>query len=183
MKKRRNVIISLLLVAALALGIGYAAIADVLEINGNADISKDGAQTEFDQDVCFTDAVANVDGDVASIIDGDDDTASFTAFSLKAKGDIATFTFTITHKADDVADLAAIVTPTLASDGNNHPEYFKISSDWAGQPKTIQPGKSETYTVTVELLKTPDDVDVVHGVFHIELNVSSTTATPSDAQG
>lgn len=179
MKKRRNVIISLLLVAALALGIGYAAIADVLDINGSADVTKDGAQTVFDQDVHFTAAQAGTTGDVASIIDGDDDMASFTAYSLKAVGDTASFTFTITHEANEVSDLAAIVQPSLAQDGNNHTDYFKVYSDWNAQPKTLQPGESKTYTVTVELLKTPDTEDVIHGLFHIELDVTSTPATPN----
>ena len=50
MKRRRNVIISLLLVAALALGIGYAAVTDVLDITGSADVS--AAQVEEMKQSC-----------------------------------------------------------------------------------------------------------------------------------
>ena len=45
MKKRRTFIVSMLLVAALALGIGYAALTDVLEVTGRADINQSQAET------------------------------------------------------------------------------------------------------------------------------------------
>ena len=164
MKKRRNLIISLLLVAALALGVGYAAVSDVLDINGTVDVSVSAAEEAFNSDIYFVDAVANEEGNVASVNADDDDMASFTIFTFKGKDDVATFTFTIENKGD----LDAVVTPTLAADGNTNPEFFDIVSDWAGQPKTIKAGESATYTVTVTLLKTP--TEAVHGAFHIELN-------------
>lgn len=173
MKKRRSTIIALLLVAALALGIGYAAVTDVLDINGTADVNQSAAEDAFDLDVYFTDAVANMeaDGDVASIVEGDKDMASFTVNSLNGKDDVATFTFTIKNEGD----LDAVVTPTLASDGNSNAEYFEISSDWAGQSKELKAGESLTYTITVKLLKTP--TDTIHGAFHIELTaVADNTA-------
>ena len=163
MKKRRTLIISLLLVAALALGIGYAALTDVLEINGSADVYQAAAEEAFNEDVYFSAAVANEDGNVASVDANDNDMASFTAKTLKGKGDKVTFTFTIKNDGD----VAALVTPTFASDGNTNPEYFAVSSDWAGQPRTLAAGASDTYTVTVELLKTP--TEAIHGSFHIEL--------------
>ena len=169
MKKRRTLVVSLLLVAALALGIGYAAVADVLDINGSADVNQSAAEDAFNEDVYFTGAVATnaAEGDLASINTDDPDMASFTANSLNGKGDTASFTFTITN----AGDLDAVVTPTLAEDGNTNSEYFAISSDWLGQPKELGAGESITYTVTVELLKTP--TEQVHGAFHIELSAVS----------
>lgn len=163
MKKRRNLIISLLLVAALALGVGYAAISDVLDLYGSADVNQSAAEEAFNADIYFADAVANEEGNVASVNTDDNDMASFTAFTLKGKDDYATFTFTIANDGD----LDAVVTPSFAADGNSNPEYFEVKSDWAGQPKTIAAGDSETYTVTVKLLKTP--TEQVHGTFKIEL--------------
>lgn len=163
MKKRRTLIIPLLLVAALALGIGYAALTDVLDINGTADVNQAAAEEAFDLDVYFSNAKANEDGNVASVVASDNDMASFTASTLKGQGDKATFTFTITNDSD----LDAVVTPTLAADGNSNTEYFSIVSDWNGQPKNLAAGASETYTVTVELLQTP--TETIHGAFHIEL--------------
>ena len=163
MKRRRTLIISLLLVAALALGIGYAALTDVLDINGTADVNQAAAEEAFDLDVYFSAAVANEQGNAASVVASDNDMASFTASTLKGQDDEATFTFTITNDSD----LDAVVTPTLAADGNTNTEYFSIVSDWQGQPKNLAAGASETYTVTVKLLKTP--TETIHGAFHIEL--------------
>ena len=163
MKKRRTLIISLLLVAALALGIGYAALTDVLDINGSADVYQAAAEEAFNEDVYFSAAVANEDGNVASVDANDNDMASFTASTLKGKGDYATFTFIITNDGD----VDAVVTPSFASDGNTNAEYFSIVSDWNAQPKTLKAGESLEYTVTVTLLKTP--TNSIHGSFHIEL--------------
>ena len=167
MKRRRSLIISLLLVAAISLGVGYAALTDVLDINGSADVNQTAAEEAFNEDVYFKAAVANQAGNVASVDANDNDMASFTASTLKGANDTATFTFTITNDGD----VDALVTPTLAADGNSNAEYFEVSSDWAGQAKTIAAGQSLTYTVTVKLIKTP--TETIHGAFHIELTATA----------
>ena len=164
MKNRKTVVVAFLLVAAMLLGVGYAALTDVLDINGSATINQSAAEDAFDMDVYFSAAVANEEGNTASVNSNDNDKASFTVNTLKGKGDKATFTFTITNNGDVDAE----VTPTLgATDGNSNPEYFAVTSDWNGQAKTIAAGGSMTYTVTIELLKTP--TETIHGAFHIEL--------------
>ena len=163
MKKRRTLVISLLLVAALCLGIGYAALTDVLDINGSADVNQSAAEDAFNADVYFTNAVANEEGNAASVDPSDNDMASFTASTLKTKDDVATFTFTIANDSD----VDAVVTPSLASDGNSNQAYFQITSDWNAQARTLAAGKTDTYTVTVKLLKTP--TETIHGSFHITL--------------
>ena len=171
MKKRRTLIISLLLIAALALGIGYAALTDTLDINGTADVNQAAAEEAFDMDVYFKSATPNQEGNLASLVEGDNDMASFTANNLKGAGDKATFTFVINNDGD----LDALVTPTLAADGNSNTEYFSVTSDWNAQPKTIAAHGSESYTVTVELLKTP--TETIHGSFHIELTAVADNST------
>lgn len=163
MKKRRSLIISLLLVAALCLGIGYAALTDVLDINGSADVNQSAAEEAFDADIYFTGAVANETGNSASVDAADNDMANFTAATLKGQGDKVTFTFTIKN----ASDVAAVVTPSLAADGNTNTEYFKVTSDWNATARTLAAGATDTYTITVELLKTP--TETIHGSFHIEL--------------
>ena len=163
MKNRKTIVVAFLLVAVMLLGVGYAALTDVLDINGTADVNESAAQEAFNEDVYFTAAVANQEGNVASVVADDPDMASFTAYTLKGKGDVATFTFTIYNEGD----VKASVTPTLASDGNSNPEYFEITSDWQGQGRVIKAGESARYTVTIKLLKTP--TDTIHGAFHIEL--------------
>ena len=171
MKNRRTVVVAFLLCAVMLLGVGYAAVTDVLDINGTADVNPESA---FNDDIYFSAAVANETGNVASLVDGDPDMANFTVYSLSGQGNAATFTFTI----ENAGDLDAVVTPTVAQDGNNHPEYFELFSDWNGQPKTIAAGTSMTYTLTVKLRQTPPSS--LHGVFHIELTAE---AVDANAQG
>ncbi len=155
----------MLLIAALALGIGYAALSDTLDINGTADVNQSQAEADFDLNVYFDDniVIGNA-GDKASIVEGDNDMASFTINSLNGKDDTATFTYTIANDSD----LDAMVTPSLAADGNTNTEFFSIESDWKGQAKEIKAGESATYTITVTLLATP--TETIHGSFHIEFN-------------
>ena len=72
MKKRRTLVIGLLLVAALCLGIGYAALTDDLIINGKAQFDPEVAVDELDVDVKF---IAATDNDYCTAgVSGDDPT-------------------------------------------------------------------------------------------------------------
>ena len=162
--KNRKGLISLMLVAVLLLGIGYAALTDTLDITGSADVNQSAAEEAFNSDVYFSAAVANEAGNTASVNADNNDKASFTANTLKGKGDKVTFTFTIKNDGD----VDATVTPKLnASLGNTNPEYFSISSDWAGEAKVLAAHSEVTYTLTVELLKTP--TNTISGSFLVEL--------------
>jgi uncharacterized repeat protein (TIGR01451 family) len=162
--KSRKGLISLMLVAVLLLGIGYAALTDTLDITGSADVNQSAAEEAFNEDIYFSAAVANETGNTASVNADNNDKASFTAKTLKGKGDKVTFTFTIKNDGD----IAATVTPKLnATLGNTNPEYFSLTSDWDGGAKTLAAGAEVTYTLTVELLKTP--TETVAASFLIEL--------------
>lgn len=178
MKKRRSVVIAFLLIAALVMGIGYAALTDVLDITGSADISKQAAEGEFNLDIYFTKAVANenstptTDGtpyNTASVNADNNDKASFSANTLKGAGDTATFTFSIVN----VGDVDAKITPKITT--NTQAEYFEITSDWNGATKDLPANTTAdaplTYTVTVKLLKTP--TETLSGSFLIELTATS----------
>lgn len=150
MKNKRTVIGVFFLVAVLCLGVGYAVVTDILDIQGVANVSATEAEKAFDQDVYFATAVANVAGDTASVNADNNDKATFTVNSLKGKDDTATFTFTIQNDGD----LTANILPKLASNTNS--EYFEVKSDWNGVARDLAGGgATETYTVTVKLLKTP----------------------------
>ena len=173
MKQRKTVIVAFLLAAVLLLGVGYAALTDVLDITGSADVNQSAAEEAFNEDIHFRneegDVVIHEEGNTASVNADNNDKASFTAKNLKGKGDKATFTFTIVNEGD----LDATVTPSISS--NTNTEYFDISSDWAGQPKTLEAGKTLTYTVTVELKETP--TETISGSFIIELTAVSIDQT------
>lgn len=168
MKNRRNIIVAFLLCACLIVGIGYAALTDVLDITGSADVNQSAAEEAFNEDIHFTTAVANETGNTASVNADNNDKASFTANTLKGKGDKATFTFTIVNEGD----LNATVKPSISSNTND--AYFKISSDWEGKAKDLAALGSVTYTVTVELLETP--TATISGSFVIELIATSVDA-------
>ena len=164
MKNRKTVVVAFLLCAVLLLGVGYAALTDTLDITGSADVNQSAAEEAFNEDIYFSAAVANETGNTASVNADNNDKASFTAATLKGKGDKVTFTFTIKNDGD----VAAEVTPKLnATLGNTNPEYFSVTSDWAGETKTLDAQSQLTYTVTVELLKTP--TETIAGSFLIEL--------------
>ena len=169
MKNRRNMIVAFLLCACLIVGVGYASLTDVLDIDGTAPINQSAAEEAFDQDVYFTAAVANDDGNTASVSATNNDQATFSAKNLKGKGDKATFTFTIKNEGD----VEAVVTPSIAN--NTHEAYFDLYSDWAGQAKTLAAGETATYTLTVECIKTP--TETISGSFLVRLTaVAGTTA-------
>ncbi|MBE6620903.1 MAG: hypothetical protein E7625_06045 [Ruminococcaceae bacterium] len=158
-----------MLVAVLLMGVGYAALTDVLDITGSADINQSAAEEAFNEDVHFSAAVANETGNTASVNPDNNDKASFTANTLKGKGDKATYTYTIVNDGD----LSATITPSISS--NTNEAYFKVYSDWNGQAKTLAAGGSVTYTVTIELLETP--TETISGSCIIELTAVSVDNT------
>lgn len=173
MKNRKMIVVTFLLCAVMLMGVGYAALTDVLDITGSADVNQSAAEEAFNEDILFTTAVANETGNTASVNADNKDKASFTANTLKGKDDKATFTFTIKNDGD----VAATVTPTLnPQDGNTKSNYFAISSDWDGQPQTLVAGGTLTYTVTVELIQTP--TETISGSFLIELTAVSVDPAP-----
>jgi uncharacterized repeat protein (TIGR01451 family) len=166
--KNRKGLIAFMLVAVMLLGIGYAALSDTLDITGSADVNQSAAEEAFNEDIYFSAAVANEEGNTASINADNNDKASFTANTLKGKGDKVTFTFTIKNDGD----VAATVTPKLNDTiGNTNSTYFDIKSDWEGRPKELAAHSEITYTVTVELLKTP--TETISGSFLVELTAVS----------
>jgi hypothetical protein len=59
MKNRKVVVIAFLVIAAMMLGIGYAALTDTLDITGSADVNVSDLEKEFEEDIYFSAAVPN----------------------------------------------------------------------------------------------------------------------------
>ena len=165
MRNRKNVIVAFVLVAVMLMAVGYAALTDILDITGSADVNQSAAEEAFNEDIYFVSAVANEPGNTASVNADNNDKASFSANTLKGKGDKVTFTFEITNDGD----VDAVVTPKISSNTNS--EYFLITSDWmvegVSTPKNLAAGSQLSYTVTVELRETP--TVTIGGSFVIEL--------------
>ena len=99
MKRRRTIIISLLLVAALALGIGYAEMTKMLTINGDAILN----QNEDSFAVNFT--AGNITENKGSVT-YNGTTADFNIMNIADIGDKAVITLTVTNQSP-AADLKA----------------------------------------------------------------------------
>ena len=160
MKKRRTLIISLLLVAALALGIGYAALSSTLQINGV--IENDPANVN----VVFTNstmtATSPTDSRVQSIIDASDAGVTGTAVlsiqagGLKEKGDSVTFDLEITNKGNLTVELEELVpTEPFVCDFYS----LEIVDGWAAGD-TLTPGATETVKVVVTVIKLTDTQEI-----------------------
>ena len=141
MKRRRTLIVALLLVAALALGIGYAAITDTLTIGGNASVKPH--QENFE--VIFKE-IKNQDKCTAAI-QTDKTVATFTTTQLVEGGDTASATFVVVNNSDEYS--ATIDAPTIAIATGG--EYFDVTTDFGTEAKTIAPGGTCEFTVTVTL--------------------------------
>ena len=96
MKNRRIAVISIVLVAVLCLGVGYAALTDDMSVTGNLSINKDAANEDFDMDVHFDPGTA----------------ATITKESSDGTTDVSTVTATVTTAENgDVNDLLKITIP------------------------------------------------------------------------
>ena len=185
MKNRRIVIIAFVLVAALALGVGYANLSDTLTIAGQANVKTDAASAEFAADVYFKTAEATTSGDTASILT-DKNRASFTVNSLSLKGQTATFTFVIANESnhDATVKVTSISIKDTISDGedaDDNDNLFKVTTDvpvvgvaLAAATDPTQPqdtAGTATIVVTVELDTEP--TNPITGTFDIYIDVTT----------
>ena len=177
MKNRRNVIIAFLLVAALGLGIGYAAVADVLTVDGklSMNLASDSPLDEtFDADVKFEayngadkvasaeiDAVA-LEGVTADVKTDDDDKFEIVvgAGVFTAVGQKVAVKVNVANLSDVQA--VAIAIGAVSATGL---EAFEITCSGADE---IAANGTETYTITIELTQIPNgDIEEVPFTFEI----------------
>ena len=188
MKNRKLVVVAFLLVSVMLLGVGYAALTDVLTISGQGNFSTSAADNQFKEDVYFSAAVANVSGDTATIL-SDNNRASFTCNSVALVGDTATFTFTVTNESahDAVITVKSISIRDIIADGVDTDEdndgIFDVRTNVgagvdlpAATGTTVDTYGTATFIVTVEL-RGVDGVNptvAVTGIFDIILDVTTT---------
>lgn len=152
MKRRKNLIIAFLLVASLALGIGYAAYSTTLTINGATGVSAQAI--EFTEDVRFTAAVSDNEA-FGTASPGDGQFATFTATGMTQQNDRVQFTYTISNYTLGEVNIEITTRPT--SSGNTD-GLFAVTT--ALSATTIPAATDEsnpgqiTATVTVVLNQT-----------------------------
>lgn len=156
MKRRRTLIISLLLVATLVLGIGYAGTTTTLKWTGhveNAPITFSviftGATIKEVQTMTPTRHDAVADACDPGTTGGNE--ISFSVAGLKEVGDTVTFTYTVTNNSDVDAKLnAPAFNPAFNSD------YFNVTiGTWSVLELPASTGTA-TIDITVELIQVSD---------------------------
>ena len=189
MKRRKNSKIMLgLLIAVVALGVGYAAITGVnLLINGSASIKSNGnfsvrfvrpiaSETAIDnaQENAITISGYNADESAMNVSEmsasvTDDTHATFAVGALDEVGESVDFTYTVVNESDEGIDAALSLE---VADENDLADYFEITKS-VGKNK-IASNETTTVTVRVKLIGQPK-VNDVEGTFKITL-----TSTPVD---
>ena len=170
MKRKRTLIIALLLVAALALGIGYAA------TTGNVKISGEVYNKPHDLDLVFVSgAKTAVDGDndvafAASevICNNGDKSAIFNVKDIAHDGDFVVATFTVKNNNKYSVTVSDPVVEYTGTD------FFTVTTAWQladGQDLTLVADEELTFTVKCEMDVTT--ANVLDGDFVVTVNAQS----------
>ena len=153
-KKRTYTIVAILL-AVVALGIGYAAVSTLLTIDGSATaLASDGIKLSF----TGTPTNSGTESGNSAAINGSDPTKATCTVVLKNVGDSATCTYTVTNSTTDTSIGAKHLAISVYVDSSfntawseSSSQYFTITSG-IGATTLANPG-STTATVTVTLKK------------------------------
>lgn len=156
MKNRKTVVVAFLLIAAMLLGVGYAALTDTLTIIGNAHIDMTTVESTFEANIHFSDAQPTsttgkgTKEDVASFSDDD---ATFTANRLAIVGDKSVFTFTIVNEGNVDAEIHVNTTKQSGAENpsNTNPGAFTVTYEYPEGYVIAAKGGEITVVVTVEV--------------------------------
>lgn len=179
MKNRKRIVVAFMLVAVLLLGVGYAAVTNVLDIQGSVSVSATDAEKEFNEDVYFSGVlkggtlVQNITaedglGYTANINTNNNDKAQFTVTGITKTGDSETITYRIQNDSEHDADV------TLKSKTNTNEDKFGFDyyfGDTDTKTATITAGGYVDVTVVVSLDN--QITSAASASFVIELNVTA----------
>ncbi len=181
MKNRKRMLVIFLVIAAMLIGVGYAAVTNVLDIQGSATVDIKHANDAFNEDVYFT-GVKNAEGNFVSTIDANaglkytanintnnNDKAQFTVTGLEEKDDTTTITYQIKNDSDYEANV------TLKTVTNTNPADFNFSyyfgTDTTSESATIPANGTVEVSVVVSIAR--QLTDIASGSFILELNVTA----------
>ena len=181
MKKRNTAIATFLLLAAVSLGVGYAALSDSFSIHGDVGANKDNENLKcvLDGETAKSSIISTVDGtycqwattEGAAAIDGRTD-CELKFANLTTKGQAATANLVVENRSINDASLTATlsaptVTHSLAA------SIFEVSVAWeGGVTPTIAPGEYAILNISVSLKTTP-----TNAIDSSALNISFTATT------
>ena len=195
MKKRRTIIISLLLVAALTLGIGYAVQTGTVELNGEVSNKPHAVKLVFVEDGSriFDSKVTSEGGtQIAStnnelvVVDGAH-TATLDIFDLSLQNDYITAYLRIKNTnnyqvmLDADPDQAAnlIISNKDGTLANEEQKFFSVTAEWIKQDTDVEAGtltlsKDQTKTLQVTIKMTKATANTLEGRY--VLTVTGTSA-------
>ena len=176
--KKRNYTILAILLAVVALGIGYATATTLLTINGSATaLASDGAELEMSNA-----SVSGGQSGSSATVDSNDSSVGTCTVVLKTAGETATCTFTVSRASGmdagvDVSSITASVyttgqNPVLWENSND--EWFDITASVTDA--SLSDGDTTTLTVEVELLKANLTGSDVTETFTVKVDGEATNA-------
>lgn len=173
MRNRKTIIVAFVLLACMLLAVGFAAMADQLDISGTTEVSFTNAQNAFDKDVYFS-AVSTGTGYTAEISASDPDTATYKFTGLSNVGDTLSITFTITN--ENAFDVSCVLDP--ANTVHTREEYFEFSTNVGDTAFTVPAGGSFDVVLTAELLQLPQlsEGQTLSGTYAIQYDVTDIVA-------
>ena len=174
MKRRRTLIISLLLIAALALGIGYAALSTELTVTGSV------TNQPHPINVVYTGNadVITVDGDHAEargasnvICTADAKSATFNVAKLAHNGDFVVAEFEVINKNEYKVQMEA---PTVTYTGD---DFYETTSYWVdasgNQIAAPELSKNQTAKFYVKVMMDITTANTMSGDFTVSIKGTS----------
>jgi cytochrome c oxidase assembly protein Cox11 len=181
MKNRKTVVVAFLLVAVMLLGVGYAAVTNVLDITGSIKVTKEDAEKEFNEDIYFQGVIVDgaikengvVAGDnlgyTANINTNNNDKAQFTITGIKATGESKEITYRIKNDSELVATVT--LKSIYNSDTNENVKFSYYFGTVGTTETTIAAGGY--VDVTVKVVLDGQITDTLDASFLLELNASA----------
>ena len=181
MKKRNTAIATFLLLAAVSLGVGYAALTDSFSIHGDVGANKDNENLKcvLDGETEESAVISTVDGTYcqwatttgAAAIDGRTD-CELKFVNLTTMGNEAWAKLVVENRSiDDDSLIATLSAPTVTH--SLEASIFEVSVAWeGGATPIIAPGEHAILNISVKLKTTPTDA-----IDASALTISFTAAT------
>ena len=185
MKNRKIVVVGFLLVAALLLGIGYAALTDTLTIIGNAHVDMDTANKTFDERIYFSAAEVITSegtgtGTTDDVVSFSADDATYTANKLAITNEKSVFKFTITNDSnvDAVISVNATKLSGAENPSNTNADKFTVTyayyiNDELVEDNLIVAKQGGTIDVKVTVTLIEPVTNATSATFGIELTATS----------
>ena len=191
MKKRNLVIVAFMLVAAMTIGVGYAALSATLTIKGTANLDLSAASGDVTKQVYITSGSSAKTHTHATLKDyantGEEtftekeySSVNFEVYSLTQVGQSVTFTYTIKN----AGDASVVATVSLPNETVSDKSYFTANIKWAdpsvtGTSVVLQSGQTADVSVIVELDTIPASTTetMLHDSFEFSVTAELATNT------